>query len=304
MDENQSLYQWVRKSPFSKSIKQSTYVRLALVLLGGLAAVMLFPILDKVITDGDRPGIISFVGTGMAISLITVVLFMQGYRNEYSKWRSIFILAIIYNVLIVLVKFTLGPASLYQTNPILVDDTGGGSFLLSETNNFNGNPLYIGAMGVGVLFLYWAVFTIITKVTTHDIGKRFNIKSKKIRSKIRILPILLVIGLTIVTGGAVLLIPLVIALMFAGPGYQYLGYVFSTGYGLLIALALTAAVGCASTIFMKAERETVITRNFTLLITLIWLGFGLLAVYHIMWAVYLFVLTSIWPFKVVTVSSK
>ena len=37
-----------------------------------------------------------------------------------------------------------------------------------------------------------------------------------------------------------------------------------------------------------------------LLVSVFWLGLGFLALYHALWVVYVLVLTSIWPLKVIT----
>jgi hypothetical protein len=68
----------------------------------------------------------------------------------------------------------------------------------------------------------------------------------------------------------------------------------AAGAALAFAVAL-AGLALTST----AERARAIG-DATLLASLFWVGVAYLALYHALWVVYVLVLTSLWPLKVVT----
>lgn len=82
-------------------------------------------------------------------------------------------------------------------------------------------------------------------------------------------------------------------------GLDYLGYLFSSGLSLLIALALVAATALASAAFQSVSEHAAVVRDAALLSGFFWAAVSLLAVYHVLWVVYILVLTTIWPLRVV-----
>jgi len=229
---------------------------------------------------------------------VTIFVFMTFLKQRLGNNMSILYLALAYNLLIIIVKFSLAPASLYKANPTLV--TGGAL----DISNFNSNWMIIGLMALGVFLMYWLVFTVLKYITISGVSKRIGLKSKKVRAKVNWVFVGIIVAFCIFTGGGALVFALLLPLIAFNASGPYIGYIFSTGYSVFIALALLAAVSCAGAMFVKTERETVINKNLPLLISVIWIGIGLLLIFHILWAVYLFVLTSLWPFKVITVTSK
>jgi hypothetical protein len=100
----------------------------------------------------------------------------------------------------------------------------------------------------------------------------------------------------VVSGGAALVLFLI---PFAA-GFEYLAFVFSSALSLLIALALAGATALAALAFEAASERAAIVGDATLFMSFFWLGLYFLALYHVLWVVYVLVLTSIWPLKVVT----
>lgn len=292
MENQQSLAKTVRRSKIAKSIHRTINGKLFIIFAVGLMAVVTFPYLDNLLTQSDRPTVISFAGTGLTISLVTAYVFLTLLNDKFST-KNILFLALAYNLLIIAVKFALGPASLYRADPTF--EAGGLSM-----GDLNGNIQVLGLLSFGVFVLYWLVFTIMKTIVVRSVSKRFNLKSQKLRAKVNWLAILMLIGFSILTGGFAIGFALLIGISIFGTSFEYLTYVFSTGYSALIVLALLAAIGFAGAMFIQTERETVLKRNLPLLISVIWIGLGLLFIYHVLWAIYFFVLTTIWPFKTVT----
>jgi hypothetical protein len=97
------------------------------------------------------------------------------------------------------------------------------------------------------------------------------------------------------SGGAILILLLPVF-----GGLDYLDFVFSSSVSLLIALALAGATALAALTFDATARRAHMLGDATLYMSVFWLGLYFLALYHVLWVVYVLVLTSIWPLKVVT----
>ena len=97
------------------------------------------------------------------------------------------------------------------------------------------------------------------------------------------------------SGGALLLVLLPLA-----AGFGYLNFVFSSGLSLVIAVILACATGLAAAAFNSAADRARLVGDVSVFMSFFWVGLYFLALYHVLWVVYVLVLTSIWPLKVVT----
>ena len=79
---------------------------------------------------------------------------------------------------------------------------------------------------------------------------------------------------------------------------QYLEFVFSSGAGVLMAIALAGAATLIGSVFRTLDRRPELA-DVGAIVSLFWLGLGFLALYHVLWIVYVLVLGSIWPLKTV-----
>lgn len=92
----------------------------------------------------------------------------------------------------------------------------------------------------------------------------------------------------------------VLLLLFALAGGEYVSFVFSSAASLVAGVALACALALALlTLNSTADRARAVG-DATLLASVFWVGAAYLALYHALWVVYILVLTSIWPLKVVT----
>jgi hypothetical protein len=79
---------------------------------------------------------------------------------------------------------------------------------------------------------------------------------------------------------------------------QYLEFVFSSAAGVAVAVSLlVAATLIGSTFRTLSDLRTPV--EFGTIVTLFWVGLGFLALYHVLWIVYVLVLASIWPLRTV-----
>ena len=110
-----------------------------------------------------------------------------------------------------------------------------------------------------------------------------------------VIGIVVLVLLGIGSGGAILILLLPVF-----GGLDYLDFVFSSGVSLLVALALAGATALAALAFDASSKRAHALGDATMYMSFFWVGLYFLALYHVLWVVYVLVLTSIWPLKVVT----
>lgn len=235
---------------------------------------------------GDIPPVGTLLLTASLIGLVTTVALYVVVTRDVGLPASVAIFAVCWNLLVVAVKFVLGPLGYYEVNQEVVledfltlgDQEGAvlaAAFVL---------PLYLGA--------YWVLFRIVGR---SDLAVRLRI-ARPPAAGVAVAAVAVVIAASM--GAVVLLIPLLLATS----GLQYLSFVFTSGVSLLVGVLLALAAVFAGLSFRTAAQRATLVGNVALVSGLLWVGLAFLALYHAVWVVYLLVLTSIWPLK--TVSSK
>ncbi len=105
-----------------------------------------------------------------------------------------------------------------------------------------------------------------------------------------------ILGVVLIAGISLWWVPV----FFVGlPALAYLSYIFTT-FGAVIVIALGLAAVLAWMTFDKVERRAAGLGDATLLASFFWMGLALILLYHVMWAVFLLTLVSIWPFQTYT----
>ena len=107
--------------------------------------------------------------------------------------------------------------------------------------------------------------------------------------------ILVLTVLIVASGGAILL-----ALLPLAGGFEYVDFVFSSSLSLAIALLLACATAFAALSFNSVADRAKLVGDASVVLSFFWVGLYFIALYHVLWVVYVLVLTSIWPLKVVT----
>jgi hypothetical protein len=237
---------------------------------------------------GDTPPVGTLLLAASLIGLATTVLLYFVLTRDIGLPASVASFAVCWNLLVVAVKFVLGPLGYYEVNQnvalddflTLADQEGAvlaAAFVL---------PLYLGA--------YWILYRIIAR---SDVPVRLRVARAGVGVGAAVTGVAVVIAAS--AGAIVLLIPLV---LFASSGLDYLSFVFTSGVSLLVGLLLALAAVFAGLSFRTAAQRAAFVGNVALVSGLLWVGLAFLALYHAVWVVYVLVLTSIWPLK--TVSSK
>jgi hypothetical protein len=249
-----------------------------------LAAVVV-AIVPRAGSGGVEPPIGIVLSVGLLVGAMTTGALYWGLRTDLGMPARMAAYAVAYNLLVVVVKFVLAPRALYEANR--------GRELVSLL------PVSepIGAIIVaGVVFLlYAAVLFLIYRFAR----RRVWAELASMRNRRRTLVLAVFAGAVLLgtafLGWAVVVIPL---LLTAG-SVQYLDFVFSSGLAFVIALVLVAATSLAAVAMRSVADRAEILGDVALLVSFFWIGLTFLALYHVVWVVYVLVLTSVWPLKVV-----
>ena len=253
------------------------WLKVAGAFAGGLLVVWVVP---RAANEGTTPPIGILLAVGLLVSIVTTGLLYVGLRFDLKLPVKAVAYAVAYNVIIVLVKFVLGPAALYEVNQERAWES---LWPIDEPVG--------AALAAGLVLLLYAIGLRLTYVF---VRRRWLVSVPARPDRVRRASAALVFGVGI--GVLVLGLPLLFA---ADAGLRYLGFVFSSAYALLIGVALTGAVSLAAQAFRYAEDRQALVAATATAATLFWAGLAFLAMYHVLWVVYLLVLSSIWPLRVV-----
>lgn len=257
--------------------------------LAGAAAAAAVPFLFA--TGASAPGFAVFLTAGAATILLTAGLFYYVDRLGMGFGKTALVLAAGYNASIAAVKLGLAPAAMYEANRNQAFDTFGG--------DPNG-PVYYAVVGAAVLVLYLVVFRVMYALFKRRFRSRAEARAGGTaatggrganRGVLAAVVVVAIVAVFALSGGLFLLVAL--------PVFSYLIYVFAT-FGVAIALALGLAAVLAYKTFDAVEKRAARLGDATLLANFFWLGLALLLLYHLMWAVFLLTLVSIWPFRTYT----
>lgn len=236
-----------------------------------------FPRLDYAINPGaGYPGLISFVGVGLVVLGLTTLLMWVGLRRLLPKTGVFLAAALGYNALVIAVKFSLSPLSVYRQES--GSDAGSGFFFLN-------NQLAYPGLAAITAILYGAVFFGLYGIARAQLQRRLGITVARERRFVQLIVVMFVLAVV----GGVTVIGLLGFLEYS------LLVVFSTVLGLFVAIALIGAVALCSIAFREVTDQAVLLRNVSLLSTFAWIGLAFIAAYHILWLVFLLTLISLWP---------
>lgn len=235
----------------------------------------------------DSPPLFVLVGTGLvliALSAGTLLVLGRTLPSLKALPSRVLALAIAYNGVIVGVKFALSPLGFYRTNR----ETEFESFLGV------GGVLFAGAGTAFLMYLFalWVIYRIQKRSVLESIGD----DPARRRSKLGKKAVIGIFAAIIVLSGGGLAF---VAYLAFSETLQYLSFIFSSAFGALIVLMLLGATVLAGMTFKAAGEHAAAVGNAALLASLFWVGFCLLVAYHVLWVVYILVLNSVWPLRVV-----
>jgi hypothetical protein len=263
-------------------LPRSSWIILVVAVALALAAIALFPR-----SGGDAPPLASLALIGAVIAAVMATALHTIVRRDLRLPSRAAISFAIAFALIAIVKFVLAPFGLYEVNAIrALDDAFGTVADLGGAGITAASVFALYALGYRML--YWV-----------GLGDRAPIRKRRDdRERAPSRRRKVMVGVALV----VLAIPWLVFLVFvvlAAPR-QYLEFVFA-GAGVVIALALTIAatlIGSAFRTVDTVDGSRVV--DVGAIVTMFWLGLGFLALFHVLWMVYVLVLASVWPLKTVT----
>lgn len=257
-------------------LQRSSWIRLAVAVALALAAIALFPR-----SGGDVPPLASLALIAAVIAGVTTAALSSIVRKDLRlPSRAATSLAIAF-VLIALVKFVLAPLGLYEVNAVKALD----DYFVTVSD-----PVGAAITATIVFGVYALVYWIVYRIVRGAVGVRSPIR---VRGKTLLLGLA---GLVVVVVSGVWIIVLGVL---SAPG-QYLEFVFSSGAAVIVAIALVIAATLIGSAFQALGRRPQVVAEVGAVVSLFWLGLGFLALYHVLWIVYVLVLGSIWPLRTVT----
>ena len=244
-------------------------------------------------SPGTPPSAASLLAVGLAVTLVSAAIVYVAIGTRGSFPKLVIALVIAYNALIVLVKFVLGPLAIWRHT--YVADFGRIDVQTPELIRAAAasNAVVTAGWDAFALFLlYAAVLTILFlsfRLRTRALLRRLG-QGRPAR-RILALPL----AALFIFAGSLLFVGLFIAPVLSGD--PYIRDVLSSGTGVLAAVMLAAAITAAASAFRLASDRAVLIRDASALTTLFWVGLALLAVYHVLWVVYILTLVAMWPVK-------
>ena len=263
----------------------STAVALKLAAAFALSGVAAYLILSG--GSGATPPVARLLLAGSVISVLTLGALYWGVRTDLRLPARVAAYAVAFNALVVLTKFVLAPKGFYEVNQhvalnglLTLDDAVGASLTAAA-----------------VFVLYLVAYVVVYRLCRRRLTVIRELPDAERGTAARRLVVLVLAAAFLLagTGGSiVLLLPLALF-----DSLEYLEFVFSSGMSLLVGLALAGATWLSVLAFRSAAARAEVLGDAALLVGFFWLGLYFLALYHALWVVYVLILTSTWPLKVV-----
>lgn len=274
----------------SASETKATLTPALLLKLAGAGAVSLavVALLPRTVSGGGSvPPARMLLETAIVVSVTCSVALFWGIRTDLGLPFKVAVYAALFNALVIAVKLWLAPKGFYDVNQIRDLKSG-----IEIDDSF---AAVAGAALIFVLYalVYAALFRFFRRRIQHLPSEDPLPRLPGGRGVAIAAVVLVLLGFG--SGGAILILLLPLF-----GGLDYLDFVFSSGVSLVIALALAGATALAALAFDATARRAQVLGDATLYVSFFWLGLYFLALYHVLWVVYVLVLTSIWPLKVVT----
>jgi hypothetical protein len=251
-----------------------------------VGVVLLAP--QTVESGGDVPPVHLLLVTSTLVGVICCALLLWGLRSDVGLPWKVAVYAVVFNALVIVVKLGLAPHGFYEVNQQRDIDATLGTI----DNSF------VALLAAATVFaLYGAVYIVLYRTFRAKIAhlEADDPVPKVIRGQHLVIGVVVLTVLLVASGGGILLVLLP---LFAG--LDYVDFVFSSGLSLVVAGLLACATAFAALTFSSAAERARLVGDAGLFLSFFWVGLYFLALYHALWVVYILVLTSIWPLKVVT----
>lgn len=241
-----------------------------------------------VAAGGNVPPARMLLITATIIGVICSALLFWGLRSDLRLPLKVAVYAVVFNVLVIVVKLGLAPHGFYEVNQQRDIDATFGTIDDGLTATLAACCIFLLYLAVFIV-LYRTFRSKIEHLDAEDPVPTF-LGARGLAVGVLVLTLLLV-----ASGGALLLVLLPLA-----GGLEYLSFVFSSSLSLVVGVLLACATAFAALAFSSAADRARVLGDASVFMSFFWVGLYFLALYHVLWVVYVLVLTSIWPLKVVT----
>lgn len=240
--------------------------------------------------SGEEPPLGVLFAGGAIVLVCTAGALALVVRWDLSLPTSVVAYAVGYNALIVAVKFVLAPYGLYEVNR-----TEALEWFLNVSD-----PEGVVAVAALMFLAYAAVYAVVWWYFRRRLRPRAATGAlrRALRwSRRRAVLVIVVAALVFAsgTGGAVAVLSVILG--FAGA--EYLGFVFASTVSVPVAVALGGATWLAARAFDAVADRAALVGDAAVLVSFFWVGLAFLAVYHVLWAVYVLLLITYWPLRAV-----
>ena len=237
---------------------------------------------------GSTPPVDTLLLSAVLIGLATTVALYAVLRFDLRLPTAACLFAVGYNLLVVLVKFVLAPKGYYDVNQNV--DLDGPTL---------DDPFIAAIVATTIFLLYVGVYYGVYRLFRAHVEHLLDLDEPTSRLRLRNVMLVVLGGVLLLSGGSAALV-LLLPLLLAGSSLEYLSFVFQSGVALLVAAALAGAISLAVLAFRSVTDRAQALGDASVLVSFFWVGLAFLALYHALWVVYILVLTSIWPLKVVS----
>ncbi len=282
-----SLPREVASEPTSHHAALTPSLALKLLVAGALSLAVVSLAPRTVSSSGDVPPVGMLLTTATIVGVICAALLFWGLRSDLGLPATAAAYAVVFNVLVVGVKLALAPHGFYEVNQGRTLD---GWFSID-----NAFMAFVAAAAVFVLYLgVYVVLYRYFRAKVEHLAPADPIP-RIASGRAVVIAVVVLTVLLVATGGALLLVLVPLA-----AGIEYLDFVFSSSLSLMIGVILACATALAAAAFNSAADRARLVGDASVFMSFFWIGLYFLALYHVLWVVYVLVLTSIWPLKVVT----
>lgn len=273
--------------PTIRDASLTTALLLKLAVAGTLSLAVVIFVPRTVSSTGDVPPVGMLLTTATIVGVICAVLLYWGLRSDLGLPATAAAYAVAFNLLVIVVKLGLAPHGFYEVNQSRDLD---GLFSID-------NGLMAMLAAAAIFVLYVAVYLVLyryLRVKVEHLAPEDPIP-RFVSGRALVIAVVVGTFLLIASGGALLLVLVPIA-----AGFDYVNFVFSSSLSLMIGVILACATVLAAAAFNSTADRARLVGDASVFMSFFWVGLYFLALYHVLWVVYVLVLTSIWPLKVVT----
>ena len=284
-------------SRLDSGIAKRLLLATGLLYAAGIGVAVFAPLLSVWLRGNAKPSYLILASTGIVIIALTAI-FLSYLGKVIGLSSAWLVAAIVYNAMIIAVKFLFSPMALYRQVFVL-------GFLKPDPNSFS---FYL-ITAAGVFAIYLIALLLIRRKYQKVIQSEMDANHKKdvsmLHPRVHVglwtRSLYLMIALAITVGVVFVVFPIGVF----GPLYVggYLA-VFTGALGLLLLIALSVALFAARRAFHEAAATAVDVRSVAIYTAFFWSAFALLLLYHILWVIFISMFVAIHPLRTVAPSGK